>query len=323
MSKLLYTVATDNKGNLIKANDAEKGDEFFCPVCKTELILKKSGKTGKGTKRPHFAHRALTPNCTPETALHYSFKTLLVEKLKQDIISDKALPISWRCQYCFEEHAGNLLKKITSVIVEHNMGVCQPDIALFDKDNVFAVIEVVVTHKPEESVTEYYDKQNIILIQINLKSDQDLDELESKIAKPDIVTTCFNPKCEACGDFQRKTTMTIVDGPCWKCHATMKVAIVAAGNERGTSIGPDKFTNKEIDIARGKGVIINEHYSKTVRRRYLANTCSKCGTFVGDHYLFTNYHAPAFYGELSSSLLEIGYHCDNCARIADERSSRL
>jgi len=27
-----------------KVNDAEKGNAFFCPVCKTELILRKSGK---------------------------------------------------------------------------------------------------------------------------------------------------------------------------------------------------------------------------------------------------------------------------------------
>src|SRR6266404_4070884 len=140
MLNLLYTVANDRNGNLIKANDAEKGDDFVCPVCKSELILRKSGKTGKGTKRPHFAHRALTPNCTPETALHYSFKTLLAEKLRQHIESETSLAISWRCQYCYAEHLGNLLKKITSIKVEHNMTVCQPDIALFDNnDKVFAV----------------------------------------------------------------------------------------------------------------------------------------------------------------------------------------
>lgn len=314
MGNLLYTVATDKFGSLVKANDAEKCNEFFCPVCKSDLILRKSGRTGKGTKRPHFAHRTLTPNCTPETALHYSFKTLLAEKLQKHISSATAIPISWRCQYCYEEHSGNLLKNINSVRVEYNMTVCQPDIALFDKeDKVFAVVEVVVTHKPEVNVVEHYKKQNIILIQINLTSENDLDELERKIAMPDIVATCFNPKCNACGNFTLKTRMTIVDGPCWKCNATMKVAIVEAGSERGTSIGPDKFTKQEIDLARDKGVIIKEHFSKTVGRRYLANTCPKCMTFVGDHYLSTNYHAPASYGELSSTMLDIGYHCDNCS----------
>lgn len=321
MSKILYTVASDGNGKLVRANDAEKGDDFFCPICKTELILRKSGKTGKGSKRPHFAHRALTPNCTPETALHYSFKTLLAEKLQHHITSESALPIFWLCQYCYAEHSGNLLKKIKSVRVEHNMTVCQPDIALFDdNDKVFAVVEVVVTHKPEKQTVEYYEEENIILIQINLKSDRDLDELERKIAKPDLVATCYNPKCKVCGYFQQKTTMTIVKGPCWKCNSTMKVAIVEAGIERGSSVGPDKFTSKEIDLARSRGVMIKEHYSKTLGKKYLANTCSKCGAFAGEHYLFTDYHAPASYGELPSIPLDVGYHCDNCSKLAFEKA---
>lgn len=322
MSKLLYTVATDKFGNLIKANDAEKGNDFLCPVCRTDLILRKSGKTGKGTKRPHFAHRALTPNCTPETALHYSFKTLLAEKLRQYIESERSLPISWRCQYCYAEHSGNLLKRITKVKAEHNMTICQPDIALFDKeDKVFAVIEVVVTHKPEKSVMEYYDQENIILIQINLISDLDLDELENKIAKPELVATCFNPKCTACGHFQQKTTMTIVDGPCWKCHAKVKVAILEGGQDRrGSHLGPDEFTAEETKFARDRGVLIKEHFSKTVRARYLANTCAKCGTFVGNHYLFTDYFVYATSGEFPSETFEISYHCNHCAELKPDRS---
>jgi len=52
MIDILSTIAIDNNGNLLKPNDAEKGNAFFCPVCKTELILRNSDKTGKGTKRP-------------------------------------------------------------------------------------------------------------------------------------------------------------------------------------------------------------------------------------------------------------------------------
>ena len=69
MAKLLYTIAKNEQGLFIKANEAEKGNDFFCPVCSSDLILRKSGNTGKGAKRPHFAHKSLTPNCTPETAV--------------------------------------------------------------------------------------------------------------------------------------------------------------------------------------------------------------------------------------------------------------
>jgi hypothetical protein len=37
------------------------------------------------------------------------------------------------------------------------MKICKPDIALFDETGkVFTVIEIVVTHKPEDNVIKYY-----------------------------------------------------------------------------------------------------------------------------------------------------------------------
>jgi len=329
MTTILYTVATDKNGNLVKANDAEKGNDYFCPLCKTELILRKSGKTGKGTKRPHFAHRALTPNCTPETALHYSFKNLLARKIDEHIISQTPLSISWHCKFCGLDHSGNLLKKVKVVKVEHNLTVCQPDIALLDKDeNVFAVIEVVVTHKPEPNVVKFYNDNHIILIQINLSSDKDIDELANKIASPDIVEICYNPKCKNCGHFQQKTIMTIIDGPCWKCGSTMKVATIRSSNGglmRGVSnnLTPRDFTENEINFAKSKGVLLKTQYSKTVNGKYVANSCAKCGSFAGDFYLFTQYIAPAGYGELPSQTFDIGYNCEHCDELQYENEENI
>jgi competence CoiA-like predicted nuclease len=81
MTKILYTVAKDIDGNLIKASDAEKGKDFFCPVCKTDLILRKSDNIGKGAKRPHFAHRSLSPNSFPATSPAGDVASLLVSFL--------------------------------------------------------------------------------------------------------------------------------------------------------------------------------------------------------------------------------------------------
>jgi hypothetical protein len=325
---ILYTVATDKDGNLIKAIDAEKGNEFFCTICKGELILRKSGKTGKGTKRPHFAHRSLTPNCTPETALHYSFKNLLAKKIEDHIHLQTPFSISWQCNFCSDVHSGNLLKRITTVKVEHNLTVCQPDIALFDKDGkVFAVIEVVVTHQPEDAVLNFYKDNDIILIQINLASDQDIDNLEQKVRNPDIVNTCYNPKCNSCGHFQQKKRMTIIEGDCWKCGGPMKIAAISSTNGgaiRGSSnnLRPSEFADEEIGFARSKGVVLKTQYSKTVGGKYVANSCSKCGSFIGDHFLFTDYIAPADYGELPSQKFDLGYYCEYCEGMAGENSEQ-
>lgn len=311
MKALLYTVAKDVNSNLVDAKNAEKGRLFFCPLCNTALTLRKSGKIGKGTKRPHFAHRTLTPNCTPETALHHLFKHLLAAKFERHLEKQTPLEFAWKCTYCFERHSGNLMKKTRSVKVEYDLTVCRPDIALLDcEGRVFAVVEIVVTHKPEESVVKFYEENRISLIQIELTSDEDIDNLDNKIANPDRVGLCYNPRCEKCGQHKQRTKMTIVECTCWSCGSPMKVAIVHGNQLRwGSHIGPDRFTKGEIEFAKRQGVILNSKYSETVKQRYMANSCPKCPAFVGNHYLFTSYFAPAGCGELQSTELEIGYHC--------------
>jgi phosphoheptose isomerase len=190
---ILYTTALDKKGNLIHISNAVKGENYCCPLCKKEFILKKSGKTGEGSRRPHFAHYQTNHNCTPEGVLHFLFKTRLIELLQKYKNEDRALPMNWKCNICGDKHSGNLLKKAASIKGEYNLEVCKPDIALLDeKENVFAVIEIVVWHKPEEKVLQYYQDNNIILIQINIHSENDLEHIEEKITNPDFVGFCLN-----------------------------------------------------------------------------------------------------------------------------------
>lgn len=126
-NKILYSVANNSDGKLVNAKDAVKGRTFTCPVCNNYLILRKSGNTGRNSKRPHFAHKTLTQNCTPETALHYIFKTQAYEKINKLLLAKQSLKFRWICQFCTEKHQGNLLKKISEVKLEYNLGKCQPD----------------------------------------------------------------------------------------------------------------------------------------------------------------------------------------------------
>jgi hypothetical protein len=310
MKNLLYTVAFNKNREIVTANDAVKGEHYSCTVCDSKLILRKSGKTGPGSKRPHFAHKVLTNNCTPETALHYAFKNLLFQKLKDHIESTAPINFSWECDLCFDNHSGNLIKKATNVRLEHYMNVCRPDLAMIDKEGkVYCVIEIVVTHKPEESVLNFYEREGIICLQISLTSDEDIYKLEEKLSSPTKVNTCLNPKCKVCGKHMFNRIMFIIDGSCWKCESDMKIAAVKIP---GSSMGPDKFTNEEIETARSKGAILQVHYSKTTRSKYLANTCSKCGSFAGNHYLFTEFIAPACYNEIGAESFPVGFFCMNC-----------
>lgn len=310
--KILYTIAKDKDGHLINASEAKKGDDFFCPLCNSELLLRKSGNTGKNSKRPHFAHKALTPNCTPETALHFLAKNLIAEKIKNNIQNKASINFSWRCHFCGEIHKGDLLKKAKDVKLEYGLSICRPDIALFDDANrVYAVIEVVVTHKPEAAVIQYYKENNITLVQINFNSDSELDAIDSKISNPSHVLICYNPKCKKCGNYEKRSVMTIVEGDCWKCHSEMKIAILT---ESYSHSGPDCFSQQQIQLARQNGVLIESHYSKTRRERYLANTCPSCRSFAGDHFLFTDYYVPAtMHNSLTYKSFDVGFHCSYCA----------
>jgi hypothetical protein len=320
-NQILFTQGKDPSGSLIFANDAEKGLDYFCPLCNTEFILRKSGNTGKGSKRPHFAHKNLTVNCTPETVLHFLFKKQAYELLKRHIEENVHLNFSWDCKYCGKKHSGNLLKKAKGVELEFNLGSCIPDIALLDEnEKVFAVIEVVVTHAPEETTLRFYKDNKIILIQINLENELQLENIENKLTNPDVVEFCINPKCKKCGSYLLKKKMIIVDASCYRCKKQMKVAGIYSQDGRimrseSTHLPPSSFNKDEIDFARSKGVNLALQYSSTTKMKYLANTCNHCKAFVGDFYTFDEYYAPAFYGDLPSTKYDIGYFCRNCSEV--------
>ena len=97
----------------------------------------------------------------------------------------------------------------------------------------------------------------------------------------------------------------------------MKIAVISVSTGelvRGISnhLSPTDFTPEETNFAKSKGVILKTQYSKTVQGSYQANSCTNCGSFAGDFHLFTQYVAPAGYGQLPSQIFDIGYHCDNC-----------
>jgi hypothetical protein len=307
--QILYVTAFNEHGILIKANDAEKRGKYFCPVCKNILILRKSGNVGKGSKRPHFAHHHLTENCTPEGALHYSFKKMLLEKIKDYIKNKIPMNMVWECNYCHSKHGGNLLKKVFDVKEEYNMKVCKPDIALFDeKGNIFAVVEIVVTHKPEDNVIKYYSENNIVLIQIELDSENDLDNIDGKLKNPSVVDCCFNPKCQNCGKYKTKKELIVLEENCYRCGNLMKICYIKINDDFKK---PSEFNNDELNFAKSKDVLLERRFSKTKNEKYIANVCPNCRSFVGDWFLFDDYILENMYDE-NIPKYDMGYYCDLC-----------
>lgn len=320
MDDILYTIAKDSEGNLFTPLSAGKGTQYYCVKCNNVLVLKKSGKTGPRTKRPHFAHKSLAPNCQPETALHFGFKTLAAEKLNQYLQAGVPFNFNWPCEFCGERHTGNFTKKLKSVSLEHNLKYCKPDIALLDEnEQIFAAIEIVVTHKPSEGALSYYLENQIILIQINLKSNHDIYLIEQKLAQPDLVEFCLNPKCSVCGNFQQKFIMSIIDAKCWKCYSPMKAAVMKNGADKFL-FGPEKFSAAEITFAREKGVEISTYQSRITGEEYQGNHCQQCGSFIRRHSKLRDYWSYALEDTLPIEDFPIRYNCSFCSekKISDD-----
>lgn len=278
---ILYSTALDEKGNLIHINEAEKGRQYYCPTCKKSFILRKSGKTGKGSKRPHFAHNELTPNCTPESALHYSFKKLTSDLLKQHISKKEELIIDWQCNSCSLEYTRilnkrNLLEKVVYVKEEYDLKDCRPDIALLDEDdNVIAVIEIVVTHEPEESALSYYESHGITLIQVNLTSDENLLEVEELIKKPFLVSFCINPKCSNFKYHKASRKVIIRQSICKNCRSKTRKSHIEIKSVFGL-IETKILTKDEVSFSESYGVRYQVKTNNSSKEQFVEEICLGC-----------------------------------------------
>ena len=94
-----------------------------------------------------------------------------------------------------------------------------------------------------------------------------------------------------------KKQMYIVTAPCWKCDGIMNVAMISDSGKGNDFCGPEGFTEEEQRIAENNNVVIRKHNSHTRGEFYRANTCPHCNTFIGQHYLFTDYFTAAEYGD--------------------------
>ena len=197
MKDVLIKLAYDKTGNLVLAKDAVRGNKYICPECGEELIFKNSGKSGPGSRCPHFAHKGGGGhNCDPESVLHAVFKKEAATLLNSFLNEKKAFVIDWRCSVCNTPYSGNILYRTKTISVEHDMKVCRPDIALLDDSGrVRVVLEVVYTHPPKENTLAFYRENGIVLVQFNV-TPEDLPRLMEKLHKPDIVTLCSNEKCK-------------------------------------------------------------------------------------------------------------------------------
>ena len=206
MSNLLLPYAYDCNNNLVHINNAQKGEKYVCPNCGAEVILKKS-RIPEGQKyhrKDHFAHKSNSDNHCSESFLHKLFKDKCVDFIKDKIANGDELRFEWLCDQCNEKHEGNLLKKASDAVSEHDLVICRPDIALLDENNnVILVIEIIVNHPPEVETLQYYNKNNIEIM--TLPTMPQFRTIRRIVGETDfnaIDNQAFEDSIGCCGDFR-------------------------------------------------------------------------------------------------------------------------
>lgn len=277
--RLLHTHAEDEKGDLIHVDDAVKGVKYFCtdPECSKEIIFRSSGKTGSGSRRPHFSHKKGTsPNCSPERALHEVFKKKLIDLLEKYKAENRPFIFKWVCNACSCSNSGNILARTISIKAEYYLGECRPDIALLDEEeNVLATIEIVFTHEPEPKVLRYYQDKRITLIQINLTSDEDLNMIEEKAKSPDIVDLCLSPRCQNNGRYLLNRRIVGRRRACGRCRSDILDFNIEIDSIFGRQASHD-FTENEIGLVKSKYTNIVIAKDRDTRERYPVMNCLYC-----------------------------------------------
>ncbi len=285
LNNILYVSDIDDEGNLCFAFNEDKTQKkkYVCPNCGVPMILKKSDKEGKYTKRPHFAHKSNeNHDCCPETVLHNTFKNELYRILKERLENNMSFIFKWKCKSCVDTHSGDLLKCVHNIYLEKDLDVCRPDILLTDKNDkpIFAV-EVVVTHKPEEKTLQYYKDNKIWLYQIDLKSDEDLKDIENKAKYPFPFDVCRRPKCKTCDTILTRRTIYVKEGKCKNCDGIINMTM-GEGDE-GIFL-PVDYKQEEIDFAKSKNVLFKNYNCEHLKQNSIYSVCPHCNTNVVDYY---------------------------------------
>lgn len=270
----------EKEGRLVHVSTVERGLKCaaICPVCHQAVVAR------KGTKiRHHFAHYP-GANCSAETALHYIARQLISDKLHAALSGRKGLRVHWKCLVCANHHSLNLLHNVANITTEKALEDCRPDIALLDRNRQpTALIEIVVSHRPDQAVLALSARRQIPLLIFRLNTATDLEELErSPLLSPTVVLYCPRQQCQQCGAPLFAKRLYILDGRCWRCGGPMKIAFLDVNNKL---FGPAFFSENDRLYARERGVAFRQHFNHKRQETEITLACPICGTVTGNRYL--------------------------------------
>ena len=180
-----YSFALDKDQCLINIEDAQKGNEYFCPCCGKVMITKQGA-----IRKWHFAHKGSLDNCSYETYLHKVAKIRIKKCFEESpsfiitfhpkatcSIEECPLGVSNPCRWLTPKSFD--LKKIYNCCQEEaTIGKFRADLLLTNSDMIErepVLIEINVSHQStEEKINSGYR-----IIEVCISSEKDIDDIVS------------------------------------------------------------------------------------------------------------------------------------------------
>jgi len=290
MNELRIPLAFDENARVVRPEVASKGSKYFCPSCGDLLVLRKGE-----IKQAHFSHRA-TDTCSQETVIHKLAKSLIVQVIRDWKEGKGEAPtVNRKCPECGTYTVQQIPQKVEGAVEERRLeSGYVADVAILEKQNVVAAVEVKVHHAVDEE-----KKENIGIPFIEVLGE---DVIERPL-RWEPITDRFNRfKCANCQEaisayeskiqtISHKTGTAIPEtffrtayNDCWKCGEEILIFVWPNDSMRG-----DLLPN-----GIGRPETIQFRYSKMAKTKYWANTCPYCNSLQGDFFLYSEPDSPLF-----------------------------
>lgn len=158
----MYGWAIRKDGTPVPIAAAVRGERYFCPICKGEVIP----KMGE-VNQHHFAHLSLIA-CTPETVARAVAGIWLVNALKQKLAVGEAVNVVWQTGDHAEQHSVNVLKDVSLVAQNYQSPVGKADIALLNAaGKLKTVILLGIEGTPDSAKVTEWTRAGVAVILLN------------------------------------------------------------------------------------------------------------------------------------------------------------
>ena len=156
-------------GRMRHIDSVPRGKESgcVCADCEEALVAKQGD-----VRVHHFSHPSSGQTGGRETCLHWNTVWVLYQRFQDAIQQREAVPFRLECNACGGEHTHDFAEGMKCIKRKKRApdSLKRPDISLYREDDLCCLIEVVVTHPPEQPVRDYARERRVTLVVVNVKT---------------------------------------------------------------------------------------------------------------------------------------------------------